>query len=147
MSQCPNFSAAAFRPSAATIPTSKWWRSAGRPLQFRARLAALGCLLFLFAGFTGCGKSEGNLPKASDEGLPPEAVAVRKAFASAPPSHRGPVEESLRLLKGESVNRTAWAEALPQLQTLATNPTVSPEQRNALEKLIQRVKDDLSRRT
>ena len=104
------------------------------------------CLLIAacFFGLTGCGKSgvaAGNNP---DEGLPPEAVAVRKAFESSDPSYKNPVSEMLKLVKAGGANAIAYSEALPQAQVLAANPTMNAEQKQALEAMVQKMKLDIA---
>ena len=93
-----------------------------------------GMLLVLSA--SGCGKQETvEFKKETDEKLPAEAIAVRKAFASAEPTLKNPVMETMNLIKAG-----AYAEALPQLQKLAGNPVIDPGQKQALETLITRLK-------
>ncbi len=99
--------------------------------------------LFLILIVGGCGKS-GADNKQADAGLPAEAVAVRKAFESASPSYKNPVKEALNLVKAGAVNRSAYAEVIPQLQTLAANPTISTEQKQALEALVEKLKGELA---
>lgn len=96
------------------------------------------------AVFWGCGRSEVLPGSHTDEGLPPEAIAVRTAFESASPSKKGPVEEMLRLVQAGSTNPSAYAEVLPQLEKLAGNPTLSAEQKQAVEALIQKLRSELS---
>jgi hypothetical protein len=107
-------------------------------------VAVLSCLFV--AGWCGCGGPDAELKEASDEGLPPEAVAVRQAFESAHPSLKNPVMEALNLVKAGKVNPAAYGEALPQLQRLASNPTLTPEQKQALEALVLKLRSDLSTR-
>jgi len=103
----------------------------------------LGVVLLLI----GCGGvSDADFQQPSDEGLPPEAIAVRKAFESAEPAYRNPVEEALRLVKAGAINKSAYAEALPQVQRLAANPTISAEQKQALTALAEKLKSELGRR-
>lgn len=104
---------------------------------------ATNLLLFMILILGGCGKS-GVDAKQEDAGLPPEAVAVRKAFESSSPSYKNPVKEALNLVKAGSVNRNAYAEVIPQLQKLASNPTISAEQKQALEALVEKLKGELS---
>ncbi len=104
------------------------WRSLG--------ILVLGSFCLL----NGCGKS-GSMPAADpNAGLPPEAVAVRKAFESAGPSYRNPIEEALALVRAGQINPSALAEALPQLERIADNPTISAIQKQALNELIQKIK-------
>ena len=100
------------------------------------RLALLAVLLCVGL-LCGCGKQEAA-PDV-DAGLLPEAVAVRKAFADSPPSYRYPVEEALKLVRAGAVNPLAYSESMPQLQRLASNTTITPEQKQALETLIQKL--------
>jgi len=109
-------------------------------------LNAVSAGLALMFALVGCGKSNADFQKPSDEGLPPEAIAVRQAFESSPPGYRNPVEEALKLVKAGSINRSAYAEALPQFQRLASNQTISPEQKQAIEALITKLKSELGQR-
>ena len=102
-------------------------------------------LLILLLLVVGCGKATKKNLQA-DEGLSAEAVAVRKAFESAAPGHKHPVTEMLNLVKAGTVNRDAYVEVLPKLQMLATNPTISPEQKQAVEALVEKLKGELSTR-
>ena len=92
----------------------------------------------------GCGGPQEGAQPNVDEGLPPEAIALRTAFESASPSKKGPVREMLGLIRVGSTNRMAYVEVLPQLQKLSTNPTLSPEQKQAVDAVIQKIKADLS---
>lgn len=92
----------------------------------------------------GCGKKDAA--PASSENTLPEAVAVQKAFESAAPSFRNPVNQLLNLVKAGQIQRDAYAEAIPQLHTIATNPLITPEQKGALEALIKRLQAELSPR-
>ena len=65
---------------------------------------------------------------------------VRKAFESASPSYRNPIEEALALVRAGQINPSALAEALPQLERIAANPTISAIQKHALNELIQKIK-------
>jgi hypothetical protein len=102
-----------------------------------------GLGIFVLGSFcllTGCGKSN-SIPAADpNAGLPAEAIAVRKAFESASPSYRNPIEEVLALVRAGQINPSALAEALPQLERIASNPTISAEQKQALDELIQKIK-------
>ena len=100
---------------------------------------AVAALTFALAG---CGKPPATTQ--ADSGLPPEAVAVRKAFASANASSRGPVEEVLRIVKSGATNPAAYAEALPQLQKFAAGANLTAEQEQTLEALIQKLKTELA---
>jgi len=93
---------------------------------------------------SGCGGGDAGFQSAADEGLPEEGIAVRKAFESASPSLKNPVQESLRRVKAGSTNPDAYIEALPQLQRLAANPNISPDQKQALDALIQKLRTELS---
>ena len=106
---------------------------------------AANALLFLLLIVVGCGKSGAN-NKQADAGLPAEAIAVRNAFESAAPGHKHPVTEVLSLVKAGSVNRDAYTEALPKLQMLAANPTISTEQKKSLEALVEKLKVELASR-
>lgn len=97
---------------------------------------AILCSVVLLAG---CGKSDKMPAVDPNAGLPPEAVAVRQAFESAPPSFKNPVDETLRLVRAGQTNPMALSEALPQLQKLAANPNITAEQKQALETLIQKI--------
>lgn len=111
---------------------------------YRSTFGLITNLLFiLLLGVVGCGKSSEQNTQA-DEGLPAEAVAVRKAFESSSPSYKNPVKEALNLVKAGAVNPSTYAEVLPQLQTLAANPTISAEQKQALEALVEKLKGELS---
>ena len=93
----------------------------------------------------GCGQS-GDANNAQDQGLLPEAVAVRKAFRSANPSSQGPVAETIRLVKAGAANPSAYNEAMPLIQKLAANPNISAEQKLALEALGEKLKSELAGR-
>lgn len=111
-----------------------------------AFLGAVFVALCLSPSLSGCGgpSRDVSMPtRASDEGLPAEALAVRKAFESASPSKKGPVEEALSLIKSGSRNPAAYRESIPMLQKLAANPTLSPDQRKALETLIEKLSTGL----
>jgi hypothetical protein len=90
----------------------------------------------------GCGDSESA--KAQDDGQLPEAIAVRRAFESSAASHRNPINEVLALIKAGALNRSAYSEALPQLETLVSNPTFSADQKKALTDLIQKLRSELA---
>ena len=117
-----------------TKSVDSWWR----------RLVAAVCLAVvgLLAGCGGGGSS--SSPDELTAGLPPEAVAVYEAFKDASTSYRFPVEDALRIMKGGDQNPRAYADALPLLQRLAANPTLTPEQKQALDALIVRLKSDLA---
>lgn len=103
------------------------------------RLGLVGSMLCAWL-LVGCGKSD-SAPKIDpNAGLPPEAAAVRKAFQSASPSYRNPIEEALALVRAGQVNQTALAEALPQLERIAANSTISAGQKQALDVLVQKIK-------
>ncbi len=106
---------------------------------------AANLLLSLLLIAVGCGKS-GVENKQTDTGLPAEAIAVRNAFESAAPGHKHPVTEVLSLVKAGSANRDAYAEALPKLQMLAANPTISTEQKKSLEALVEKLNGELASR-
>jgi hypothetical protein len=91
---------------------------------------------------SGCGKTDRTVGAQQDEGLPPEAVAVRAAFVGSGPSYENPVSEILKLVKAGQENSAAYAEAIPQLQRLATNPTISASQKQAVEALLEKLKTD-----
>lgn len=88
----------------------------------------------------GCGKSDSNLAAQRAAGLPPEALSVRDAFAGSGPSYENPVNEILKLIKAGEQNPAAYAEALPQLQRLASNPTISAQQKQALDALVEKLR-------
>jgi hypothetical protein len=71
-------------------------------------------------------------------------VAVREAFASAPPAFRNPVEEALALVRAGKVNPAAYSEALPQLRMLASNANLSAGQKQVLGSLIQNLQAELA---
>lgn len=96
------------------------------------------------AVFCGCGGSGEVNAVNPDEGLPTEAIAVRKAFESASISKKGPVTEMLGLVRTGSTNRMAYADVLPQLEKLSTNPTLTSEQKQAVDALVQKIKSELS---
>ena len=102
-------------------------------------LMALGLLL------GGCGAKESASPQA-DSTTMPEVVAVQKAFESASPSFRNPVNQTLDLVKAGKVNPDAYAEALPQLQRLAANTYLNADQKKVLDALIERLKLELPTR-
>ena len=99
-------------------------------------LLALGLLL------VGCGAKE-SASTQTDPAAMPEVVAVQKAFESAAPSFRNPVNQTLDLVKAGKVNPDAYAEALPQLQRLAANTYLNADQKKVLDVLIERLKLEL----
>jgi len=101
-------------------------------------LAAIGSLV-------GCGGgSSSSTPDDLIVGLPPEAVAVYDAFKDASASYKFPVEDALILIKSGAENPRAYADAIPSLQRLATNPSITPEQKQALDTLIAKLRSDLA---
>lgn len=105
----------------------------------------MGAVFIVLALVTfGCGKTNGTAEAQQDEGLPAEAVAVRAAFAGSGPSYENPVSEILKLVKAGQENSAAYAEVIPQLQRLASNPTITAQQKQALEALVEKLKADLS---
>ena len=93
---------------------------------------------------SGCGDSGSSGPVQSNEGMLPEAVAVRKAFESAEPSLRYPVLDSLKLVEREPITPQAYSDALPSLRRLTAAPDLTAEQKQALETLIQRLQSLMS---
>ena len=87
-------------------------------------LGRMGGVLLVCALAVGCGEG-GASASSADEGMPAEAVVVRKAFESAPASLKNPVTEVLKLLKSGGENASATAEAIPQLKKLAAKPPIS----------------------
>jgi hypothetical protein len=96
--------------------------------------------LLLLVGCRRSDSSSGNIQNQNDL---PEVVDVRKAFQSADPSLRNPVLQSLKIVEAGSVNPSAYAEAIPQLQTLEANPYVSVDQKKAMNALINRLKSEV----
>jgi hypothetical protein len=114
-----------------------------KPQSWLVSLVSTGVVLVVLALLVfGCGKTNGNAEAQQDEGLPPEAVAVRVAFAGSGPSYENPVSELLKLVKAGQENSAAYAEAIPQLQRLASNPTISASQKQALEALLEKLKTE-----
>ena len=74
--------------------------------------------------------------------MPAEAVAVRKAFESSTPDKQVAIKEILRVVKAGGLNPSAYAEVVPQIQKLAGNSTISADQKQALEALVQKLKAD-----
>lgn len=113
-----------------------------------ARLSRLLWQWCLVIGVTtllaGCGKSGGDHAAQADAGLPEEAVAVRTAFAGSGPSYENPLSEMLKLVKAGKDNPAAYAEVIPQLQRLASNPTLTAQQKQSLEALVAKLKADHS---
>jgi hypothetical protein len=103
--------------------------------------AILCCAVLSLAGLVGCGKPA--VTTSDDEGMFAEAVAVRKAFESASPSYKNPVNEMLKLVKAGQANATAFREALPQVEMLAANQTISADQKQALEALVAKLKAEI----
>ena len=98
-------------------------------LKFTALILAAGL------GLAGCGKSNpGPAPAQTVGPGGAEAAKVEKAFASADPSLRFPVDDALRIVKAG-----AYADALPALRKLAGNARLTPEQKQALQELIQKL--------
>lgn len=111
----------------------------------KAGIGVLALAFFMGMGLlAGCGGSGSSEEAAADEGMLPEAIAVRDAFADAKASMKGPIRESLRLVKNGAQNSRGYADALPTLQRMATNPNVTPEQKQALEALVQRLRSELA---
>jgi hypothetical protein len=104
------------------------------------RLAALACVIL---GVAGCGKPDVTFQEKSDAGLPAEAVAVRKAFASATPDRQATIKEILGIVKAGGSNPSAYAEVLPQLQKFGANPTITAEQKQAIEALVQKLQTEM----
>ena len=105
--------------------------------------AVLGATVLTLVCGCGGGSSSGSADDFTT-GLPPEGVAVFEAFKDASPSYKFPVEDALRLVRAGGENPRLYAEALPALQRLASNPTVTPEQKQALEALVVKLKSDLA---
>jgi hypothetical protein len=102
-------------------------------LMIRARIVfGLALVLGLVSG---CGKSgassasvSGNVQTASAV----DASKVRRAFESADPSLKFPLEDELKI-----VSAGRYADALPGLRRLADNPKLSADQKQSLQELIQ----------
>lgn len=109
----------------------------------RLKLLAIAALAGLTV-LSGCGGSGGGGGSVgSDTGLPAEAIAVQQAFEDASPSKKYPVMEMMGLIRTGATNRMAYAEVLPQLQKLAENPTLTPEQKQSLDALLAKIRSDL----
>lgn len=93
----------------------------------------------------GCGSKATVTTKADPTDLP-EVLAVQKAFESASPSFRNPVNQTLELVKAGKINPDAYVEALPQLQKLAANTYLNADQKKTLDALIERLKTELPAR-
>jgi hypothetical protein len=94
--------------------------------------------LMLAAGVIlgGCGKSSSGPTQTaptSTQGAV-DLTAVRKAFESADASFRFPLDEALRI-----VEAGGYGDALPPLQKLAANPKLTPEQKQSLQELVQKL--------
>jgi hypothetical protein len=93
--------------------------------------------LVLAAGFglAGCSKTS-SVPAAAQNTGPAaaEVAKVEKVFASADASFRFPVDEALRIVKAGG-----YADALPQLRKLAANTRLTPDQKQALQELVQKL--------
>jgi hypothetical protein len=87
-------------------------------------------------GLAGCSKSNPTGPAPTQNTGPggAEVAKVEKAFASADASLRFPVDDTLRIVKAG-----AYADALPSLRKLAGNARLTPEQKQALQELIQKL--------
>jgi hypothetical protein len=113
-----------------------------------ARLSRLLWKWCLVIGMTtmlaGCGNSGGDQAAQADAGLPVEAVAVRQAFTGSGPSYENPLSEMLKLVKAGKDNPAAYTEVIPQLQRLASNPTITAEKKQSLEALVEKLKADLA---
>lgn len=90
----------------------------------------------------GCGGGDTQPSGPSDEGMVPEAIAVRDAFAEAHPSYRNPINELLGIAKVAPENPVAYAEVIPQLERISTDSGLTPEQKQALDALVKRLKAD-----
>jgi len=92
---------------------------------------------------SGCGKSDSGAAVAESR-LGPDGVdvaAVQKAFESASPSFRFALDDAFRI-----INAGAYTDAIPALQKLAENPKATPEQKQALTELVQKLKTLLASR-
>lgn len=112
----------------------------GRSKALMNVMTALGMLLVV----SGCGGGDAEVSRGEDAGMLPEAIAVRQAFEGDSPSIKNPVTQVLSIVTAGSVSPEAYAEALPQLQRPAGISSLSPEQKQALEALIQRLRSELS---
>lgn len=111
---------------------------------FKKNLDAFSLLAALMLTLVGCDAK--NEAVATDPDVLPEVVAVQKAFATADPSFRNPVNQTLDLVKAGKINPAAYTEAMPQLRTLAANPNMTADQKRVLEALIERLKSELRTR-
>lgn len=104
------------------------------------QLAVLGltaALLMSVALTSGCGKSNSgaNASAASTQPKVVDGSAVRKAFDSAEPDIKYAVENSVSIAESGG-----FGDVLSQLQKIAANPRLTPEQKRALDEFIQQIK-------
>jgi hypothetical protein len=91
-------------------------------------------LLFCAAILTGCGRP-GAVQAPTDSKLGPDGVdvaAVQQAFKGADASLKFSLDDHLRM-----IGAGAYGDAAQGLRKLAANPLTSPEQKKALEDLLQ----------
>ena len=99
----------------------------------RARAALLAFAIVV----AGCGESASG-KKPTESRLGPDGVdisAVQRAFQTSDASLRFALDDQLRL-----VGAAAYSDALPGLQKLAENSKTTPEQRKALQDLMQNLR-------
>ena len=86
---------------------------------------------------SGCGKS-GSPITVSESKLGPDGVdisAVKKSFQGADQGLRFALDDTFRIIQAG-----AYGDAIPALQKLSENPKITPEQKEALSSLIQKLK-------
>jgi hypothetical protein len=99
------------------------------------RLILTALMLAAGLGLAGCSKSNPGPAPAQNTGPGGAEVSkVEKAFASADACLRLPVGETLRIVKAGG-----YADALPQLRKPAGNARITPEQKQALQELVQKL--------
>ncbi|TAL07089.1 MAG: hypothetical protein EPO07_00850 [Verrucomicrobia bacterium] len=97
----------------------------------------LGAFVISTVALTGCGKSSDGaenlgLAKADDQ---PELAAMLKAFDKADVQLKAGLEETARMVRSGMT-----ADALGSLKLLVANPKLTAEQKQAVERLINRLK-------
>lgn len=110
----------------------------------RGLLAGLAATLVLGAlCLSGCGKSNAGKTVAgiTNQTNYVDGSTVVNAFAKADPSLKYPVYDAVRVAAAGGL-----ADAMPQLQKLDADPTLTAKEKQALDDLIQQVKAHWAKR-
>jgi hypothetical protein len=92
----------------------------------------LGSLIFALAGCSKAAPPASAQTRVGPDGV--EVAAAEQAFRASDASLRFVLDDQLRL-----IGAGAYADAVRGLRKLADNPKVSPDQKKALEDLIQKL--------